>query len=269
MFGLIMTRIIHKELSYTIRGVLLKIHNALGPMLPEPFYRDAIALDLETEGVRCETEKVFEVFYRGVRVGLYLVDVWIEDGKIILELKVAPQISPLHRAQAISYLKVTDADLAIVVSYGAASLLDERLPNFLRDRVVSFEWEKLPLAVDMLYPELTQHLFEVLHRVHFELGPGFLHQVYRRATMVELAYQGLTYEYIKQVPVYYAGHLLGHQPTRLICAEDKVLLATFAVKQVDKALEAQLKARLRHLGFRLGLLANFNSTSLQVIPVRV
>ena len=48
-----------------------------------------------------------------------------------------------------------------------------------------------------------------------------------------------------------------------------MLLATVAVKQADEAMQAQLKARLRHLDLQLGLLANFHGTALQVIPVRV
>jgi GxxExxY protein len=264
-----MPKIIHKELSYKVHGVLLNVHNTLGPNLPEHFYRDATAYGLESESIQCETEKSFEVYYRDVRVGLYRVDIWVENGKIILELKVAPKILPIHQGQAISYLKVTGADLAILASFGAESLLDERLPNFLRDKVVDFEWEERPVADGALYPELTNRLFEVLHRVHFELGPGFLHQVYRRATMVELERQDLSYDYIKQVPIYYQGHYLGQQPARLINVDRKVLLATVAVKEADETLQEQLKARLRHLGFRLGLLANFHGTSLRVIPVRV
>jgi GxxExxY protein len=225
-----MPTIIHKELSYKVRGVLLSVHNTLGPNLPERFYCDATAYGLEAEGIQCETEKSFEVFYRDVRVGLYRVDVWVENGKIVLELKVAPEILPLHRGQAISYLKVTDADLAIVVSFGAGSLLDERLPNFLREKAVNFQWKEHPVADDTLYPELTNRCFEVLHRVYFELGPGFLHQVYRRATMVELEHQGLSYDYIKRVPIFYQDHYLGQQPARLINVEGKVLLATVAVR---------------------------------------
>lgn len=210
-----MTEIIHKKLSYAIRGILFHVYNTLGPNLPERFYQAAIAISLEDRGVRCSTEKAFEVHYRGERVGLYLVDVWVEEGKIILELKVNPEILPLHRAQAISYLKVTDADLAIVASFGAGSLLDERLPNFIRGKVANFEWEERPLTKDLIYPDLTGRLFEALHRVHFELGPGFFHQVYRRATMIELYHQGMPYEYIKQVPIYYSNHHLGNQPARL------------------------------------------------------
>ncbi|MCP4540323.1 MAG: GxxExxY protein, partial [Chloroflexi bacterium] len=69
-----MTKIIHKKLSYEVRGVLLHVHNELGPNLTESFYRDAAAFGLEKRDVRCEVEKSFEVYYRDARVGLYFVD---------------------------------------------------------------------------------------------------------------------------------------------------------------------------------------------------
>ncbi|MBN1641327.1 MAG: GxxExxY protein [Anaerolineae bacterium] len=264
-----MPEIVHRELSYRVRGVLLDVHNCLGPMLPERFYQDAVALGLEEQDIRCETEKTFEVYYRDVRVGLYRVDVWIEGGKLLLELKVAPEVLPVHKAQALSYLKVTDADLAIVVNFGAASLQDTRLPNFLRGRRPDPEWTAHPLADDLLYPELTGRLLEALHHVHAVLGPGFLHRLYRRAVMVELASRDLNHEYIREIPVYYHDHCLGMQPARLILVEGKVLLAAVAVRELDAALRAQLKARLRHLRLQLGLLANFANAALQVEAVRV
>jgi GxxExxY protein len=263
-----MTDIIHKELSYTIRGVLLDVHNHLGPMLPEEFYQQAVEIGLTAKRIDCKGQKPFEVYYRQQRVGLYYVDLWLEGGKVLLELKVAAEILPLHQAQAISYLKVTDADLAIVVNFGAKSLEDKRLPNYLRDKHVNFEWTPRLPDTDLPYPELTNRLLEVCHRVHFELGPGFLHQVYRRATMVELQHQGLKYQYIKKIPITYQGHQLGLQDVRLILVADKILLATIAVKQLDDTMKAQLKARLQHLGYSFGLLANFNSTTLEIVTVQ-
>jgi GxxExxY protein len=153
-----MPKLIHPELSYATRGILLHIYNTLGPMLPEKYYQDAFILGAEKRGITCDAEKAFEVFYRDERVGLYFVDVWIEDGKVLLELKVAPAIEPIHKAQAISYLKVTGADLAIVVNFGDSSLKDERLPNFLRDRQPEFVWESRNVAPDLLYPDLVGHL---------------------------------------------------------------------------------------------------------------
>ncbi len=264
-----MTKLIHADLTYTIRGVLFDVHNQLGPMLPEKYCQKAVIIGLRAKGIKCEAEKEFEVYYRNQRVGLYYVDVWIEGGKVILELKVAPKILPLHKGQAISYLKVTDADLAMVINFGAASLQVERLPNFVRDKVVEFEWEKRPVDTIIPDPELTNRLLEACHQVHFELGSGFLHQIYRRATMIELQHQQLQYEYIKKMPIIYQGHTLGTQDVRLIAVKDKILLATVAVKQIDETMKAQLKTRLKHLGFQFSLLANFHDTTLEIVTVQV
>lgn len=263
-----MSGLVHPELSYEVRGVLFDVYNALGPMLKEAYYEEAIVLGLRRRGVACESEKAFEVYYAGERVGLYCVDVWIEGGKIVLEIKVAPAILPLHKAQAISYLKVTDADLAIVVSYGGPSLEDERLPNYVRDRQPQFVWHPRPVAQRLLYPDLVNAIQRACHRVHFTLGPGFLHQVYRRATMIELRRSGLDYHYVKQLPVEYKGQLLGYQDVCLILVEGKVLLATFALRH-QEALVERLKAHLRRLDLKLGLLANFYDTRLTITPVRV
>jgi GxxExxY protein len=70
-----MAQIIHKELSYAVRGVLLDVYNQLGPVLPEKFYQEAIGVGLEAKGIACQTEKPFVVKYRGVEVGRYFVDV--------------------------------------------------------------------------------------------------------------------------------------------------------------------------------------------------
>ncbi len=264
-----MTQLIHPELSYAVRGVLLNVYNALGPMLKEEFYEQAIAIGLEKRGIHCDTQKTFEVYYEDERVGLYYVDVWIEDGKILLELKVGPRIESLHRGQAISYLKVTNADLAIVANYDGPSLEDERLPNFVRDKQPGFDWQPQPFDAAWLYPDLTDAILRACHRVHFVLGPGFLHQVYRRAVMVELRRRQLNYIYIKHLPIEYEGHVLGRQDTRLMLIEDKVLLATYALHDADATLPKQLRARMRRLNVQVGLLANFHDTRLEITPVRL
>jgi GxxExxY protein len=264
-----MVQLVHPELSYQVRGVLLHVYNALGPMLKEKYYEEAIAIGLEKRGIRFQTQKELEVHYEGERVGLYYVDVWIEDGKILLELKVAPCLAPVHKAQAISYLKVSNADLAIVVNYGGPSLEDERLPNFLRDKRPEFVWQPQPTTEGLLYPELTYAIHRACHRVHYVLGPGFLHQVYRRATMVELRQSGLNYEYLKKLAVEYEGHSLGDQDARLILVEGRVLLATFALRETSEAMAEQLKAYMRRLDVKLGLLSNFYDTRLAIKPVRI
>lgn len=263
-----MTNLIHKDLNYKVRGVLFDVHNHLGPNLAEKFYNDAVMIGLKAANITCQAEKQFSVQYHGVEVGRYFVDVWIEGGKMLLELKVAPQLLPIHQAQAISYLKVTDADLALLVNFGQASLVDKRLPNFVRNKKVTFTWQPQKIDPKRLYPELVNELLSILHRVHVEMGAGFFHHVYRRAVMVELKAQQIGYEYIKTTPIYYMGEYLGEQPTRLIYVEGKVLIAAVAVATVDDAMKAQLKSRMKQLNVQLAILANFNSTQLAFIMVR-
>ncbi len=57
----IVPELVHPELSYQVRGVLLDVYNTLGPMLKEAYYQDAIAIGLEKRGVACEPERAFEV----------------------------------------------------------------------------------------------------------------------------------------------------------------------------------------------------------------
>jgi len=70
------------------------------------------------------------------------------------------------------------------------------------------------------------------------------------------------------VVIYYRGHHLGDQETRLICVDGVVLLATIAVREVDDAMKAQLKARMKHLDLRLGILANFHREKLEIVVIR-
>ncbi len=264
-----MARLIHPELSYQVRGVLLDVYNTLGPMLTEEYYQDAIALGLRDRGIACQLEKSFEVFYEGERVGLYYVDAWVEGGKILLELKVAPSIEPLHKAQAISYLKVSNADLAIVANYGGPSLEDQRLPNFLKVSPTEFTWEPRAASPGLLHADLVNAVLRACHRVHFILGPGFLHQVYRRAALIELRRSGLDYDYIRRLPVEYKGNLLGYQDVRLILVEGKVLLAAFALQQATDTLAEKLRAHLHAMNLQLCMLANFHGTRLATTTVRI
>lgn len=87
--------------------------------------------------------------------------------------------------------------------------------------------------------------------------------------MIELRRGGLNYDYIKQLPVEYKGQLFGYQDVRLILVEGKVLPTTFALRKAKGAMAEQLKAHLRRLGLKLGLLANFYDTRLAMTPVQV
>ena len=92
-----------------------------------------------------------------MRVATFRTDVSLLP-QLVIEIKVAPYIDPLHVAQTITYLKVSEADLGIVVNFGGPSLEFKRVPNFIRRRqprsVVPFQ----PGDSKLLYAELTAEI---------------------------------------------------------------------------------------------------------------
>lgn len=233
-------------------------------MLPEKFYQQAITHGLTQQGIICEPEKQFEITYRDQSAGKHYIDHYLENGKIILEIKVIPTVQSIHQAQTISYLKLTNADLAIIVNFGTTSLQDQRLPNFVSHKNVDFQWQPQSLVKNILFPELTNIILKILHQVHFALGPGFIHRTYRKAVMIELQYQEIAYEHIREIPIYYNNIFLGQQETQLIKIENQILLGVFAVKKIDEIMFASMKIRMKRLGIEVGFLANFYGEQLVV-----
>ena len=86
--------------------------------------------------------------------------------------------------------------------------------------------------------------------------------------ILELRQQEIGYKYIKKTPVYFHGYHLGDQETRLINVEDKILTATIAVREVTEEMKAHLRAKMRHHGMDVGIIANFHGTKLGVHLVR-
>jgi len=264
-----MTQLIHEDISYIVRGVMFDIYNKLGPKLKENIYQKAFTRGLRRRGITCESEKKFEMVYRNQSAGEYYVDHWLENGKVILELKVAPEILPIHQAQTISYLKVTNADLAILINFGTDDIQSERIPNFMQDstpeaKSAHFQWNPPPLNQNLLYAELTNRILEALHRVHFTLGPAFIHRIYRKAVMIEFKYQGIGYEHIKKIQLYYENEHVGEDDVQMIKVENKVLLSVFASQAINKLMVRVMKARMEQLGMKVGLLANFHGKKLVV-----
>ncbi|MBN2393262.1 MAG: GxxExxY protein [Anaerolineae bacterium] len=174
-------KLFHADLTYAIRGVLYDVGNHLEPKLPEKYYQEAVSIGLEKRNLPHTLEAKFHVMYRDTEVGRYYCDVLVAD-KVVVELKVLPALTALNRAQLLSYLRVTGADVGLLVNFGTPCVEIERYAGFYaRDRA-DFAWKPCyPDDLDLLYPELVGRIYACLYRVHYELGPGFFHHVYRRS----------------------------------------------------------------------------------------
>ncbi len=120
------TVIIEKELSYQIMQAAFEVHNTLGPGFPEAIYDEAMARELTTRGVTIERQKRIAVLYKGKPLGEFVLDN-IANGRVILEYKAVTEILRIHEQQALSYLKATGLQLAIVINFGAERVQSSRV----------------------------------------------------------------------------------------------------------------------------------------------
>jgi GxxExxY protein len=114
-------KLIHKELTYNIIGILFKVHKTLGCGFPEKIYQRAIEIELKNEKISYETEKEIEVQYGGRKIGCFRLDLLI-DNKVIVELKALERLPIVHREQLISQLKVSPYEVGLLANFGTAKL---------------------------------------------------------------------------------------------------------------------------------------------------
>jgi len=120
--------IIEKELSYLIMQAAFEVYNELGPGFPESIYEEAMNRELTRRGVGLERQKEIDVYFKGEKIGFFVLDN-IANGRIILEYKAVSEIARIHKQQALSYLKATGLELAIVINFGSERVQSSRVVN--------------------------------------------------------------------------------------------------------------------------------------------
>ena len=108
---------LNKELSDKILRSFYQVHYKLGFGFLEKVYKNALYLELTDLGLKCETEKPINVFYKNKVVGVFYADMVVDD-KIILELKACETLHKEHEYQLINYLKSCDLEIGLLLNFG-------------------------------------------------------------------------------------------------------------------------------------------------------
>lgn len=99
-----------------------KIHKALGPGLLESAYEVCLAHELQKMGLKVRTQVSLPVFYDGIKLDAgYRIDLLVEE-MIIVELKAVDELSPIHLAQVLTYLKLSERKLGLLVNFNVKLL---------------------------------------------------------------------------------------------------------------------------------------------------
>jgi GxxExxY protein len=110
------------KLTETIIGGAIAVHRALGPGLLESAYEACLGYELVDRGLSVERQKALPVKYRGVNLDCgYRIDLLVEE-IIIIELKAVEKIDPIHKAQLLSYLKLSGCKLGLLINFNVRML---------------------------------------------------------------------------------------------------------------------------------------------------
>lgn len=121
------------EISYIIRGCIFKVYNAVGPGLLESAYEAALAHELCKEGLTVNHQVGIPFKYESIHLDVgYRLDLLV-DNKVIVEIKSVEALSDVHFKQVMTYLKLANIKLGILVNFNTNRISDsiKRIVNNL------------------------------------------------------------------------------------------------------------------------------------------
>jgi len=119
------------QLTGKVIGAAIEVHKALGPGLLESAYEECICHEFKLRRFPFERQKELPIEYKGVKLDCgYRLDIVVWN-KIILELKSCSELLPIHEAQLLTYLKLTNMKIGLLINFNVPVLKDgiKRIAN--------------------------------------------------------------------------------------------------------------------------------------------
>lgn len=112
------------ELSHLVIGGAMRVHSALGPGLLESAYEACLQYELIRSGVRVEVQKRLPLIYHSVKLECgYRIDLLV-NSKLIIEVKAIDVLAEIHFAQVLTYLRLSDLRLALLLNFNVLHMKD-------------------------------------------------------------------------------------------------------------------------------------------------
>lgn len=112
------------EISKIIVHTAFDIHKKLGPGLLESVYEVIMGYELSAHGLKVQKQKAVPVYWYGIKMDLGFRADLIVENKVIVELKSVETIAPVHPKQLLTYLKVTDLKLGLLINFNEKLIKD-------------------------------------------------------------------------------------------------------------------------------------------------
>ena len=112
------------DLTEKIIGAAIEVHNYWGPGLLESIYEKSLAHELMLRGLQVDRQVRLNLKYKDLDLGDEFALDLIVDGKVIVELKVVKELTPIHEAQLITYMKLTNCKVGLLINFNVLKLKD-------------------------------------------------------------------------------------------------------------------------------------------------
>ena len=115
------------EITYQIRGAIYEVYKTLGPGLLESVYEEALTFELEHRGLKVERQKQVPIVYKGNTLKSELrLDLLVEN-QVIVELKSVSEMRDVYFKQTLTYLRLLDKRLGLLVNFNVDNILDKAI----------------------------------------------------------------------------------------------------------------------------------------------
>jgi len=112
------------ELAKVVFEKGLKVHRTLGPGLLESSYEECLFYELRKSGLEVEKQKALPLVYEEVKLEIgYRIDLMVEN-KLVIELKAVEALNDLHLAQILTYLKLSNCKLGLLINFNTVLFKD-------------------------------------------------------------------------------------------------------------------------------------------------
>ena len=112
------------DLSRIIVDCCFRIHQGLGPGIFESVYETILAYELKKKGLRFKRQHSIPVIWDGVKMDQgFRADIIVES-KVVIEIKSVEYVAPVHKKQLLTYLKLTDLKLGLLVNFNESLIKD-------------------------------------------------------------------------------------------------------------------------------------------------
>jgi GxxExxY protein len=112
------------DISYLIRGAAFKVHTALGPGLLESVYETALSFELKKVGLEVKNQIGIPMMYSNIRFDIgFRLDIMVNN-MVIIEIKSVELLSKVHHKQLLTYLKLMNKKLGLLINFNVISLKD-------------------------------------------------------------------------------------------------------------------------------------------------